>query len=102
MDKHQLAAKTVIFSFLGMLVLLIFAVSTEPIEGNLSFTLLQIFGGILTIFIFIPGMYLWVTGFERFEIYLNHSASKKFMYVSFTFIYAVYLQLKYGNQVRDS
>lgn len=103
MSKYDICARTSTYAFLGLLGFLILATALEPKEGTAIFSLFQITGLFGLGLAFGPSLYLWVTGFKRYKKYLGYYGYKWVLYASvLTLAYAVYIQLKYGNQFSNS
>lgn len=102
MNKFELAAKTTLGAFLVLIVLAFVVLSLQPVEGSLIFHVVQTLSLIIALLFFLPGFYLWVTGFNRFKKHLGYWKPRMFLYLVFTIFYAVYIQLRYGNEIQNN
>jgi hypothetical protein len=104
MDRYALAARTTIASFVAMVVILVLLElsSFNAATGSNSFIVVQVLGAILTLLLVLPGCYLWITGFRRFEDRLGYWGPKMLLYLTATIIYAVYLQLQSEHEPNDT
>lgn len=104
MNKYEIAAKTSLYSFIAMLILLILlnVMSFGANEGTPLFRTAQAIALVPCLLFIVPGSYLWITGFKRYRNYLGQNNLKSILYAScFTVGYAIYIQLKYGRQFDD-
>jgi hypothetical protein len=92
-DRYSVAAIVCLVAFAAQLaVTFLLDVSGYDPAGN-SYLPLQILGAALTLFFVLPGVYLWITGFTRFESWLRVSFGRAILYVAIPILCAAFLQL---------
>lgn len=101
-DRYDIAARITLIGFALLMVILGFAVFVEPVEGSELFATMQIASILATFVAGLPGLYLWVTGFKRFRRHLGSYGPRFVLYGCFTILYAVYIQLRYGDELDHS
>ncbi|AOS96592.1 hypothetical protein AUP74_01128 [Microbulbifer aggregans] len=62
---------------------------------------LEVSGILLTTSFTLPGLYLWVTGFKRYDEALGGFGPKLVLYFVFTIPYAIYLQYQYESSAKN-
>jgi hypothetical protein len=98
MNKYDVAYKTGIYSFITIIVFLV-AMNFLPISIAMKAeesAIVQGFSTIIGLLFSISGLFLWVTGFKRFQKQLSTFGSF-FMYVSFNILSAFYLHHRMKN-----
>jgi hypothetical protein len=72
----------------------------DATEGSPGFIAVKIPGIVLSIISLISSLYLWITGFKRFERKIG-STIGLLLYLSFNIMYAIYLQIRIEHDQKD-
>lgn len=104
MNKYDYAFK---FTISGFILLVIFAVTLNLLPENIAQDLakslaLNIVLSIITGICGLSGLYLWVTGFNRFKPSIGNYSLKWLMYLSFNMLAAVYLHWQYKKHEQNN
>ena len=96
MNKYAIFARLSLGSLIVMLgfTLLLGLLPSELFKYELTEQLIGIVALLLTAGFFLPGFYLWVTGFSRYKESIGYWSPRFVLYLVFTILYAIYLEFR--------
>tara|TARA_B100002019_G_C21161161_1_gene543388 strand:+ start:193 stop:504 length:312 start_codon:yes stop_codon:yes gene_type:complete len=103
MSRYRLALSVGTASLIFFFIFVLFLAALQPNPDSLWYQWAQVVGFALSMSVVIPGLFLWMSGFRRYQAYIGTSGLKWVLYASaFTFLAAFVLELRYGKELDAS